>query len=365
MAVRTPQKGLVREGLAGFHGVSLRRDALSLADEQVVRSINLDLHTMPGVLLARLGSRPLVDGAVGSGGGRVRRLARYGTRRYQVKGGNLFRDFVNIYSALSPNNVTTVLHYRPLNDTTTWTFIADDSTMQKDDGTTLGTWGMVAPDTAPTIAATSGGRLEAGEYTVVYTYVRKDGDSIAHESNPSPTSDTITLAGANNAIAVTAWTPSLDPQVTHVRFYRTAVDGVTPLFDVEVDHATSAIEYGLTHPWEDNDESTIADLGTVFTLSSARDGTRVCYTWEQDHALAKDAHLLRTHSALVSSSPQVTSGHVLLRDADSALGTSVDTDNDPPPLASWVTAFQEHAFLCRDAANPTYLYYSKRFRPEA
>ena len=31
---------------------------------------------------------------------------------------------------------------------------------------------------------------------------------------------------------------------------------------------------------------------------------------------------------------------------------------------SWVTEFQGHLFMCRDASNPHYLWWSKRFREE-
>jgi hypothetical protein len=359
------QRTVTPEGLRNFLGVNLRKDTLSLADAELARAINVEMHTMPGVIQARLGSRLLLGESIGAGGGRVRRLTRYSTRRYQVKGGSLYRDGTNIYSALSANYVTTFLHTRPLTDETTWTFVADDNVMKKDDGTTLHTWGIAAPDTEPTIVATSGGRLTPGDYTVVYTYCRRNDGGLAHESNPSPESKTITLSGEYNAIAVTDWDLSLDPQVTHVRFYRTLEDGTEHFFEVQIDHEASVIEYGLTQDWEDDEDSTIDDLGTVFTQASARDGTRVCYDWEVDHNAGRELHLLRTHSGMVSSTPQLTSGMVLLRTQDSGLGVAVETDNDPPPLCSWVASFQEHAFLCRDAANPNYLWYSKRYRPEA
>jgi len=50
--------------------------------------------------------------------------------------------------------------------------------------------------------------------------------------------------------------------------------------------------------------------------------------------------------------------------ADSALGTQVETDNDVPSNMSWVALYQGHLFMCRDASNPHYLWWSKRFREE-
>jgi hypothetical protein len=51
--------------------------------------------------------------------------------------------------------------------------------------------------------------------------------------------------------------------------------------------------------------------------------------------------------------------------ADAALGTAVEEDNDPPEPMSCIAEFQGHVFGCRDAANPHYLWYSKRFRAES
>lgn len=51
--------------------------------------------------------------------------------------------------------------------------------------------------------------------------------------------------------------------------------------------------------------------------------------------------------------------------ADAALGAQVEIDNDEPPAANQLSIFQEHAFLSGDPDNSHYLYWSKRFRPEA
>ena len=51
--------------------------------------------------------------------------------------------------------------------------------------------------------------------------------------------------------------------------------------------------------------------------------------------------------------------------ADNALGEAVEDDNNVPPPGDILSIFQEHAFLAGDPANPHYLYWSKRFRPEA
>lgn len=50
--------------------------------------------------------------------------------------------------------------------------------------------------------------------------------------------------------------------------------------------------------------------------------------------------------------------------ADTALGAELETDNDLPPRASWCEEWNGHLWLARDAANPHYLWRSKRFKPE-
>jgi hypothetical protein len=367
------QKPLRRESVANFRGVNLRVDSLSSSDESVMRSINADLHVLAGVILPRHGRSLQTTTALGTGDQPVRTLARRGTTRYRVVGETLYRDATAIANVtLSTNRVTTMTHFRPLNDPDTWTFVADDAVMRKDNGTNNRTWGITPPSVAPTLRPTAGGRLDAGTYTVVYTYVRKEGDAIAHESNPSPESDPITLESTNNAIAVTGFSRSDQDQVTHIRFYRTVVDGVTPLYETEISNDTTLVEYGVTQAWE-NDSDNLDGAGSQFTqvatydLSNAtsEEAVTVTYNWEEDFNAGLEPALHRTQSGMVSSTPTLTSQMVLLRVVDSALGTAVETDNDVPPTASWCTAFQEHMFLCRDAANPHYLWYSKRFRPES
>lgn len=51
--------------------------------------------------------------------------------------------------------------------------------------------------------------------------------------------------------------------------------------------------------------------------------------------------------------------------ADLSLGAEVQLDNDPPIKADFAVSHQEHIFLLGDDINPHYLYWSKRFQPEA
>lgn len=289
MPLPIPQKAPQSEGLRGFLGVNLRRDRLSLADAEVAKSINADFHTRPGTILLRHGRSLLSSTELG---GAVRLLARLNDHRYALAGTTLYRNFSSALTGLS-GNLAQLAAYRPLNDTDTWVFIADQTLMRKDRGTQIRTWGLTAPGSAATLADGGAGSL-IGNYSVKYTYVRKVGSAIAHESNPSPVSNT--LAITSRQISVTGLTDSSDAQVTHKRLYRTVDTGSTWLFDSEIAQGT-----------------------TTATLTLA----------------------------------------------DTALGTAVETDNNAPPACGWVSEFQGHFFLLRDASNPHYLWYSKRFRPES
>lgn len=279
-----------KETLSGFLGVSLRRDGLSIADEQCLYAIEADFHTLYGAIKVRQG-RTLLNATQLGGGLALRTLARHNTRRYQVAGTVLYRDWSSILTGLAGPN-TTLVAARPLNDTTTWSFIADPAVMRKDNGTNVRIWGIVAPAAAPTIAAGAAGSL-TGNYRAVYTYARVVGGLVAHESNPSAAPTAVALAAQTLDVTVVA---SADPQVTNIRIYRTAAGGTSYLFDQQVANANA-------------------------TINSSQ--------------------------------------------ADSALGTAVETDNNTPPLVQWVVEWQGHIWFLQDASYPHYLWYSKRFRPES
>lgn len=284
----------VKQEIRSFQGVNLRKDRLDLADEELAKAVNADLHNFPGSIVLRNGRSKLYTTALSDT--TIRRISKINSMRYQVAGTTVYRDQTSVLTGLSSNLITTIIPFRPLNDTTIWAFIADDGLMRKDDGTNVRTWGIAAPTATATAAAQgSGGSMSAGDYLFKFTYVRKDGSNVAHESSPSPATAAET-AVASDSIDLSGMTASSDGQVTHKRIYRTVANGAVYLYDQE-----------------------IADTATTATSSQA----------------------------------------------DSALGAVLEDDNDVPPDASWAVSHQEHVFLCRDASNPHYLWYSKRFRPES
>ena len=285
-AAGSPQ--LPKEGFYGFLGIDLKHDGLSVADHDVLRAINADLHAQLGTIRLRAGRTSLGD--TGSGIA-IRTIDRHNTRRYQVSGTVLYRDFTSALTGLDGTTlVTTLTPYQPLNDTTTWSFIADRAFMKKDDGTTIRQWGITPPSAAPTLAAGAAGVL-TGVYNARYTYARIVAGAVAHESNPCPLPTAVTLAAQKLDIPVVA---STDAQVTNIRIYRTLTGGSAFFFDQQVANSTT-------------------------TITSSQ--------------------------------------------ADTGLGTSLETDNDVPPNAAWCSEFQGHIFLCNTGDDR--LWYSKQYRPES
>jgi len=287
-----PRTDLVKQEATRFLGVNLRQDRMDLADEEVAKAVNADFNTTVGTILLRLGKTKQFTSSLSDLV--IRFLAKINSKRYQVAGQSLYRDqAVIINGLLSSDLKTTVIPYRPLNDTSIWAFIADGSLMRKDDGTNTYNWGIAAPTATPGVAA-GGGTGLTGSYKVKFTYIRKTGSSVAHESSPSPASATQTLA--NQDLSITGMTASGDAQVTHKRVYRTVSGGALYLFDQEITNATT-------------------------TATSTQ--------------------------------------------ADSALGSAVENDNDVPTNNTWAAEYNETIFLLGNSANPQFLYFSKRLRPES
>lgn len=357
--------GLQSQPIAGFLGVNLRRDRLSLTDAELAKAINADLHTFFGSITRRLGTQKQFQTALGSALTRIiRTLAKINgvERRYRVGGRSVFRNSTTVGSEiLSANLVTKTAPMRPLNDNLTWMFFADDAVMKKDDGTNFYRWGIVAPTSAVTVYQAGSGNLRPGVYSVKYTYARYTDETtpkLAHESNPSPVSSDLTITGTagstNHSILVTGVAESEDPQVNALRFYRTVPGGADWLFSLKTPNGAKT--YGYSYTWEADEISGTSEF--KFTIADAP--YDVCFTWETDFSGS-------TTTSTSTGDPVSTNvgAGVLLLIADAALGTIVEDDNDPPPLASWCVTHDNTMFLCRDAENPHYLWWSKRFRPES
>lgn len=349
-----------------FLGVNLRADRLSLADDDLAKAINADLHTEPGTIVLRLG-RIQKDFAISDLV--IRRLAKINTRLYRVAGQSLYCGTTRVLNGvLSQKLMTTLTPFRPLNDTTIWAFVADDAVMRKVNCTTVQGWGFAAPP-APT-SHLGFKTTFTGAYSFRVTGVRFVGSAVAHEGNP--TAATTSITAVDNDLCVGDLLHS-SSDVNGVGIYRTATGGAAYLLDIRVAFPTTDTTYSVTHDWEASvTQNTILFQWTYAREDASLGAVRTTFTWEQVTDLSgthEDASGFHTTFIWGKTFSYVTTQTYrwayATTKADTALGSALDTDNNPPPLASWGFSHQEHVFLLRDAANPHYLWYSKRFLPES
>lgn len=217
-----------------FLGVNLRAERADLADEECAKAINADFNSRLGSILCRPGKSKLFTSPLSDLN--IRTIAKINNYRYQVAGTSLYRAQAKILAGtLSSTKKTSIVPFRPLNDDSTWAFIADRALMRKDDGTNTYQWGITAPTATPSVGTTGTGLT--GSYQVKFTYARIVGSSVAHESNPSPASAVQALANQN--LSVSGLTASSDAQVTHIRLYRTLASGTVYLFDQNIVNGTT------------------------------------------------------------------------------------------------------------------------------
>lgn len=364
-----------------FLGVNLRQDRVSMADEELAKAINADLHSQPGVIVLRLGRTAQNTSALSDDV--IRRIAKINGNRYRVAGRSLYCGDTRIINGLlSSNLITTLTPFRPLNDTTTWAFVADDAAMYKTNCTTVGDWGSDAP-TDPTISegATTQFVLFLGVFTIQYTKVRLVSGAVAYESNPSVAQDlTISSSGGGSmCIGDMEDVAASDPTLNAVGIYRSISNtGVPLLHDYYLIPSDSYCT--ITQTFEADAGGLLFTQHTqslVFQWSAREDGisvsgvltnARSCMAGESSGSGSEDAAGKRGtylwEISLGYITTQAKHWAKCLAFADSSLGAIIEVDNYAPPVASWAIPYQEHIFFCRDATNPHYLWFSKRFRPE-
>lgn len=137
--------------------------------------------------------------------------------------------------------------------------IRDQAGLVRSDGTYVGSSGIAAPATAPTLAEGAAGAIPAASFKGVYTFYNASTDL---ESNPSPVSNTLAL-GANKKINWTGIAVSSNVQVTSRRIYRTLPDQSGEYFLVaEIPNNTDTIYTGDNVLTQDLDEAVSQANGT-------------------------------------------------------------------------------------------------------
>ena len=250
--------------------LNVATDASDIKDDDFVRCKNLRID-QKGLVKTRDGSTELNATAINTA---VWHIEEQDGDRYAFAGSNIYKNETSILGSLTAAQWS-AMQYNAFNDTEKNIFALNGTDRKRIEGGTAYEWGLTAPTVAPTLTAGAGSGL-TGAYNVRYTYVRKVGNLIVSESNPSPRA-TDALELDNQSLSV-AMTQSSDSQVTHLRAYRTLAGGEIFYLDSEVT-AANTFTYGYVWAWESTD-AYIAGTGNKFTITDATHGSENTFSWE-------------------------------------------------------------------------------------
>jgi hypothetical protein len=165
--------------------------------------------------------------------------------RYAFTPGYIYKNEVALSSGLSIGQWSAIV-YNAYNSLNRCIFATNGEDRKRIEKGAVYEWGIDAPNNPPKVQAalntdysydttfdplgTVPGGL-TGAYKAVYTYCRKEAEAVVCESNPSPEQSAVTLSA--QALGVTFTWPS-DPQVTHVRIYRTTAGGLQYYWNQDV-----------------------------------------------------------------------------------------------------------------------------------
>lgn len=244
-------------------------DGQNISSDSLVRCKNLRLN-QGGKAVTRDGSAKLNESAIAAA---IWWLEEQGGVRYAFAGTAIYRNESSIETGLTSAQWAAT-QYNAFNDTTQQIFALNGTDRKRVTGSDVFEWGVEAPTDAPSLSAGPAGAL-TGRFNAKYTYLRKVGTTVVYESNPSPAADDwITLTNQSLLIEATA---SADPQVTHIRLYRTEADGIIYYRDQDI--PTGLFSFGYSESFEADDAYLSGD-GYKFTHEDSTHGTENTYTWE-------------------------------------------------------------------------------------
>ena len=237
--------------------LNISADATELPDDALTRAKNVRLDR-PGLAVTRPGSSRSSITMEAPANFQIEQ----GGARYAFAGTGIYRNELNIASGLT-NADWSAYKYNAFNETDLRIFALNGTDRKRISGTEVHEWGIDAPTSAPTLAVGSGTGL-TGDYNAKYTYVRKSGATVISESNPSDAAGSAQTL-TNEDLKIT-WTASGDPQVTHVRLYRTLPGGTIYFVDQDVSVGTVTVDSSTTDASLGTEVATDHDrppLGTV------------------------------------------------------------------------------------------------------
>lgn len=263
--------------------------------------------------------------------------------RYSFAGDSIYSDEAIIEAALTSAQWAAI-QYNAFNESSLNVFGLNGTDRKRIEDDVVYEWGIDAPTSAPVLHSGAGGGL-TGVYKVKYTYARKVGSVLVTESDPSPASEPIGLTNAS--IGATFDQPT-DPQVTHIRFYRTIAGGEAYSFDQEfpidldygyaycfsweegsgntISEDTPAVSYGITFDWE-GDEEYLTGGEYKYTHTDSTHLTENVYTWEERYteAVSWSASISQSSISKFGSSATLTTNTV----------TVTVTDPNGTPSYAW------------------------------
>lgn len=244
-----------------------QQDQFNILSGAMTRCRNLRLD-QKGIAKTRDGSLKVHQTAIE---GPIWWIEEQSGARYAFAGSAIYRNETSFQTEMSERPWSAV-KYNSFSDTKQNVFATNGVDRKRIEGAVAYEWGIEPPTTAPTLSVGSATGL-TGSYNAKYTYVRKVGSVVVAESNPSPAGDATSLTNQKLNVSVTA---SVDPQVTHIRLYRTSAGGSAYNFDqdIEIDESSfisSQADGSLGDLLEtDHDRP---PSGGAFVIGPAYDGT--------------------------------------------------------------------------------------------
>lgn len=214
--------------------LNIAADADLLPEDALARCKNLRIDAA-GKLKTRDGSEKINATAIETA---IWLLVEQSGNRYAFAGAQIYKNETSIASGLTSAQWSAV-KYNAFNDTTQQIYALNGTDRKRVQDDDVYEWGIEPPSAAPTVAASTLTGL-TGVYSVRITYCRKVGSTVVSESDPSPVSSD-SSALTNDSLLVT-WAASSDPQVTHVRLYRTAGGGSSYLHDQDIAIGTLSVD---------------------------------------------------------------------------------------------------------------------------
>ena len=332
------------------------------------RCTNLHLDDA-GIARTRFGSAVIGNAALAAV---ATELIEQGGVRYSFAGGVIYRDESSIASGLTAAAWSAIL-YNAFQSATQAVFATNGTNRKRIEGSAVNEWGIEAPDTEPTLDVGAGTGL-TGDYLAVYTYCRKEGSLVVCESNPSP-APAAPQTLSNQSLVVTV-TPPTDPQVTHIRIYRSMTNAAVYYHDQDI--AVGSTTYTLPFTGGGTYVIAVGDTITGHDSSATAVITGVALTsgtWGAGDAagtlfFATQTGTFQAEDLDVGANLDVAtiagdSTEETLLDTsttDIALGVEIEYDHDRPPLGTIVLgpSYDGYVFMLLDNK----LYYSKARQPE-